>query len=91
MSEVNEIEILKARLEMQSARIKDVEAENYKYLNLLNKVRQENNAMKQILDYILKTNDICKVYESKGQYLPECKCTENNQCIENMINLWSVK
>lgn len=91
MKEVDEIEMYKARIEIQFARIKDLDTENRHYLELLDEERKEKKAMKQILDYILKTNEICKVCESKGQYLPECKCTENNQCIENMIKLWSGK
>lgn len=89
MSELTNEEMIKTRLEMQTARIADLENENKRYLELVNKERKVTNVYRSILEFILTNQEFCCACEHKGQKLPECKCTETKDCMAHMFDLWS--
>lgn len=59
--------------------------------NLANGYLEENQVLKSILLAVMEKHDICSLCESKGQYLPECTCMKNDECLIHIQNLWRAK
>lgn len=68
--------------------IKALRRANARLCKFNGKLEKEKFVLKKIILDAAEHTDLCFLCKNKGQVLPECKCTENKDCLKHIVELY---